>query len=133
MRSAQRVDRRRWPQERSALKRRSKGEAPTPLAIVLRGGLGKRLMPLLRAALVLLRTARLHNRTGVEELAALGVEFDLGLWAPAEPGGEDDQAALASEELEVELGDRRVGDRFEGVSKRPLYRVGAAGEGDLDR
>ena len=53
--------------------------------------------------------------------------------ALAEVGAVDQQALLAALHFEDELGDRGVGDGFEGVADPPvLDRVDAADEGDVD-
>ncbi len=87
-------------------------------------------------ALLVLLAAVGDRRGGFGELAVLGREVDdrvgFGFFA-ADVFGVDDQALVATEHGEGELGDRGVGDDFKGVADATaLAGVDFAVEGDGD-
>jgi hypothetical protein len=67
------------------------------------------------------------------DLPVLAIDLNLGLGVATEAGGEFDQPSLSTKQLEVESGDRSVGNRGESVAQGALDGIGAADEVDLDR
>src|SRR5215203_3711731 len=93
----------------------------------------QRYVAVLLFARAALPAADLHQRLGERALAVVAGELGPGPRPGlAELGVVDEQALVAALHREDEPGDRRVGDRPEGVADPRVDRVDPAGEVDVD-